>query len=263
MNALLKLEADSLALDVRRGRLEGDRTAAVLDLLRASDTPAVVSDMAGHVLLWNTGAERLLRRPAREALGRLCHDLLGGRDVYGNRYCHDDCAVRAMCRKGESVQPFELVIDTPRPATSLQVSILKIPGTPPEKDVIVHLLQPLDREGRLAREMERLGVASLGAPAPARASTFPLADDPGAPLTPRERDVLGRMAEGLQNKEIAQKLDISLATVRNHVHNLLEKLGVHSKLEAISMAYRAGWVLSPRAPRERDSRLGRAARPLD
>jgi DNA-binding NarL/FixJ family response regulator len=53
------------------------------------------------------------------------------------------------------------------------------------------------------------------------------------------------MAEGLQNKEIAQKLDISLATVRNHVHNLLEKLGVHSKLEAISLAYRAGWVAGP------------------
>jgi DNA-binding CsgD family transcriptional regulator len=262
MNALLRLEAESLELDVRRGRREGDRTAAVLDLLRASDTPAVVSDMAGHVLLWNTAAEKLLRRPSHEALGRLCHDLLAGRDVFGNRYCHDDCAVRAMCRRGESVQPFEIVVDTPRPSTALQVSILKVPGTPPEKAVIVHLLQPLDREGRLAREMERLGVASPRATAPARDSR-PAADDPGAPLTPRERDVLGRMAEGLQNKEIAQKLDISLATVRNHVHNLLEKLGVHSKLEAISMAYRAGWVASPKPTRERGSRPGRAVRPRD
>ena len=255
MNALLDLKADSVG--VRRGRQEAERAAAVLDLLRESDTPAVVSDMAGHVLVWNAGAEKLLRRPAHQALGRLCHDLLGGRDVFGNRFCHAECSVRAMCRQGEAVQAFELVVDSPRPSTALHVSILKIPGAPPDKDVIVHLLQPLDREGRLAREMERLGISPPSMASPA--STVPRGVDPPAPLTPRERDVLGRMAEGLQNKEIAQKLDISLATVRNHVHNLLEKLGVHSKLEAISLAYRAGWIAGPAEPREKHS--GRAALP--
>jgi len=43
------------------------------------------------------------------------------------------------------------------------------------------------------------------------------------------------VAAGLQNKEIAHKLGISLATVRNHIHNILEKLDVHSKLEAVSL----------------------------
>jgi DNA-binding NarL/FixJ family response regulator len=52
-------------------------------------------------------------------------------------------------------------------------------------------------------------------------------------------------ADGLQNKEIAQKLGISLATVRNHIHNILEKLDVHSKLEAVSLAFRQGWVQGP------------------
>jgi DNA-binding NarL/FixJ family response regulator len=61
-------------------------------------------------------------------------------------------------------------------------------------------------------------------------------------LTAREREVLGWMAAGLQNKEIAQKLELSLATVRNHIHNTLEKLEVHSKLEAVSLAFRNGWV---------------------
>jgi DNA-binding CsgD family transcriptional regulator len=253
MNALLMLEADPVGS--RNGRHKGERSAAVLDLLRGSDTPAVVSDMAGHVLLWNGATERLLGRPAHQALGRLCHDLLGGRDVFGNLFCHAECAVRVMCRKGEAVQAFELVVDSPRPSTALQVSILKIPGGPKEPDVIVHLLQPLDREGRLARELERLGVGPAGFPA--GASKPSNGEDSRAPLTPRERDVLGRVAEGLQNKEIAQKLDISVATVRNHVHNLLDKLGVHSKLEAISLAYRAGWVAGPPEPLER-----RAGRPL-
>ena len=62
------------------------------------------------------------------------------------------------------------------------------------------------------------------------------------PLTEREREILRWLADGLQNKEIAQKLGISLATVRNHIHNMLEKLDVHSKLEAVSLAFRQGWV---------------------
>ncbi len=258
MNVLMKLEATSAG--VGRRRHEGERAAAVLDLLRVSDTPAMVSDMAGHVLLWNGGAEKLLSRPAHLALGRLCHDLLGGRDVYGNLFCHESCAVRAMCHKGEAIQPFELVVNSPRPPTALHVSILKIPGGGlDDEDVIVHFLQPLDREGRLARELERLGIAPRGPSA--GTSKVRNGDDHAAPLSPREREVLGRMAEGLGNKEIAQKLDISLATTRNHVHNLLEKLGVHSKLEAISLAYRAGWVAG--LPDTGKWRSGPTALPVD
>jgi DNA-binding NarL/FixJ family response regulator len=166
-----------------------------------------------------------------------------------------------MCRKGEAVQAFELVVDSPRPSTALQVSILKVPGGPSAPDVIVHLLQPLDREGRLARELERLGVGPAAHPADRPMAPSEDGSGSAAPLTPRERDVLGRVAEGLQNKEIAQKLDISVATVRNHVHNLLDKLGVHSKLEAISLAYREGWVAGP--PQPRNPRARRAALPVD
>jgi RNA polymerase sigma factor (sigma-70 family) len=61
-------------------------------------------------------------------------------------------------------------------------------------------------------------------------------------LSEREREVMGLVAAGLQNKEIAQKLGISPATVRNHVQNILQKLEVHSKLEAVSLAFRQGWV---------------------
>jgi DNA-binding CsgD family transcriptional regulator len=45
-------------------------------------------------------------------------------------------------------------------------------------------------------------------------------------LTPREREVLALVGEGLSNKEISRRLSIGLSTVKNHVHNLLEKLHV-------------------------------------
>ena len=64
----------------------------------------------------------------------------------------------------------------------------------------------------------------------------------GPPVTPREAEVLFHIAAGLQNKEIAHRLGLSVSTVRNHVHNLLVKLGVHSKLEAVSLCFRNGWI---------------------
>lgn len=53
-------------------------------------------------------------------------------------------------------------------------------------------------------------------------------------LTSREGEVLGLIDEGLSNKEIAVRLHIEVATVKNHVHNLLEKLHVASRVEAAS-----------------------------
>jgi two-component system nitrate/nitrite response regulator NarL len=59
-------------------------------------------------------------------------------------------------------------------------------------------------------------------------------------LTARERDVLRLLEEGLSNKEIAQALSIELATVKNHVHSVLEKLDVHRRSAAAARARRLG-----------------------
>jgi RNA polymerase sigma factor (sigma-70 family) len=62
----------------------------------------------------------------------------------------------------------------------------------------------------------------------------------GDQLTTREREVLVLMAAGLGNREIADHLAIGYATVRSHVHSLLEKLGARSKLEAVFRAAELG-----------------------
>ncbi|HEY4846132.1 MAG TPA: response regulator transcription factor [Candidatus Dormibacteraeota bacterium] len=59
-------------------------------------------------------------------------------------------------------------------------------------------------------------------------------------LTPREKEVLALMAEGLDNRAIAAELGIGFTTVRGHVQNILEKLDAHSKLEALACAARYG-----------------------
>ena len=61
-------------------------------------------------------------------------------------------------------------------------------------------------------------------------------------ITPREKEVLQALAEGLSNKEIAAKLHVSVDTERTHMMNILNKLGVHSRLQALLFAARHGLV---------------------
>ena len=61
-------------------------------------------------------------------------------------------------------------------------------------------------------------------------------------ITPRESEVLQSLAEGLSNKEIAAKLHMSVDTERTHMMNILNKLGVHSRLQALVFATRHGLV---------------------
>lgn len=61
-------------------------------------------------------------------------------------------------------------------------------------------------------------------------------------LTAREKEILTQIAEGADNKTIADRLVVSPHTVRTHVQNLLAKLGAHSKLEALTIAARRGLV---------------------
>ena len=62
-------------------------------------------------------------------------------------------------------------------------------------------------------------------------------------LTPREREVLQGLAAGLTDKEIAQRLYISTETARTHMVNILAKLGVASRLQALVFAVRHGLVM--------------------
>lgn len=71
---------------------------------------------------------------------------------------------------------------------------------------------------------------------------------PATPLTPRELAVLQELALGRDQHAVAQQLKMSPNTVRTHVQNILSKLDVHSKLEAVSRGFREGWIRIPQEP---------------
>ncbi len=109
---------------------------------------------------------------------------------------------------------------------------MTVPGESPADIAIVHLLAPV--------------VLASGTGNPVRRQPF---GSESSPLTAREIQILSLLDDGLGTADIAERLFICAATVRNHIKNILGKLKVHSRLEAVSLARRVGLLESVRGDR--------------
>jgi DNA-binding NarL/FixJ family response regulator len=69
-----------------------------------------------------------------------------------------------------------------------------------------------------------------------------------SPLSTREREIVQLVAQGYKNKEMAEKMFISEQTVKNHLHNIFDKLGVSDRLELALYAIHKGLHLNPDRP---------------
>ncbi len=92
---------------------------------------------------------------------------------------------------------------------------------------------------RVTQRLLETYVRSLPTPAQAQPIRDPLLDD----LTPREREVLSAIAEGLSNAEIAHGFFLSETTVKTHVRRILSKLHLRDRVQAVVYAYETGLVI--------------------
>ena len=105
-------------------------------------------------------------------------------------------------------------------------------------------------EALLSPEVTRAVIARALTPSGASAAVpAPVVPSSVATLTERESEVLALVAQGLSNEEIAQQLFVGRATVKTHVSNVLMKLALRDRVQAVSFAYRYGLVPLADPPR--------------
>ena len=185
----------------------------------------------GKIALWTRSAEKILGYSARDVMGRLSCEVFVERDAPGNRLCYVGCHVRTLVKQKEPVQHVAMATRTKagKPVW-LDINILVVPGARPDVPSTLHLF----RDVTASKEIEALVRERLAQAQPAVQPPAP----PPAALTRREFEILRLIANGANTRAIAERLRVSPTTVRNHVQNILRKLGVHSRLEAVAYVTR-------------------------
>ncbi|HEY6050592.1 MAG TPA: LuxR C-terminal-related transcriptional regulator [Thermoanaerobaculia bacterium] len=197
-----------------------------LDRVAHSGEAVFATDGADRIILWNKECEALLALPSRRAIGKPCYEVICGRDASDNIYCHRNCAVAFQARekKEDPVRRFPLTVRTGDGKTRrISSAMFAIPSYHPALTTLVHVLRP-----------EEAPQPASNAPEP----LLPMAGPEGdfVALTPRETEILACLSHGDSTPAVARKLGIAAVTVRNHIQSILQKLEVHSKLEAVVLA---------------------------
>ncbi len=242
-----------------------DANALDYAVARAGDGVCVTTS-DGRIAAWNRAAERILGYAARDVVGRSCCEVFAGRDDHGNRLCHAGCHVMTLFRMQEPVQHFDMLAQAKAGQTVwLDVSVMALPTsktnggnggtqppygtgsapaqfanaqrtatTPPTNGhtngfMVMHMFRDVTSTKELLSVVRERFAAPTGADE---------AVEGAAALTRRELEVLRLVAQGGNTKSVAEKLHVSPATIRNHVQNILGKLGAHSRLEAVAYANR-------------------------
>lgn len=227
----------------------------ILDLIPNTADGVVAVDREQRIILWNEAAEALLGFTADEVLGKLCCEVFGGRDDSGHVVCRRGCPGMGMALRQELSPTHDLLVRTKAGREVwLSLSSVVVPARRRVQCVLVHLFRDVTRQKELERSVQQLlsSVAklslsrgtdpqSLGA----NGATSPVSVPPSPPsvdLSRREREVLRLLASGASAKAIATTLFVSLPTVRNHIHSIRAKLGVHSQLQAVVLSLKNGLI---------------------
>jgi PAS domain S-box-containing protein len=196
----------------------------IVSLLSSVGAAIKVVDGDQRITLWDERAQELLGFAPDEMVGQSCPGQTQGHDCDGKLVCHKNCEPIQKFRAREPIR-YEMLAHSKA-------------GDPVLINVNVVVVQPADAPEPVALHLMREGhLPPLAAPAAKDSSDEAV---PNPPLSRRELEVLRLLAGGKGVQEIADDFVVSRATVRNHIANILGKLGVHSRLQAVVKASQQG-----------------------
>jgi PAS domain S-box-containing protein len=223
-----------------------------LDTLYNTADGLFITDENQRILRWNAGAERLLGYAEAEAVNHHCFQIISGQTALNRAFCNPRCKIHEAGIKGTPQENFDMQIRTSIGST-VWLNITVLSNKDHEKPFITHILRDVTEEKRkmLALEQFLNEIKPLGHESPkllnkthgddsSASLQSPAANSPSVSLSAREIVVLTLLAEGLNTQALALKLKISPFTARNHIQNILVKLNLHSKAQAVSYAFKKG-----------------------
>ena len=220
-------------------------TEEILATLAASDDGVYAVDSQQRIIFWSEAAEELTGRRSEEVLGRFCYDVMLGGDYDGNPFCRRNCPTIVAARRGQPVPAYDLQAKTANGRTAwFNMSIIPIARRGASRTLAIHMF----RDVTSRRRAELLAQATLAtvsqfSESAGEASVEPQPyPAPSPTLTARELEVLRLLSHGLSTLQMAQRLGIAQATVRNHIDHVLAKLGAHRRLEAVVYATQHGLI---------------------
>ena len=210
-----------------------------LTILNGTADAAFAVDVTGRISGWNKAAVELFGLTEAEAIGSSCHKILQCSDDNGT-FTAEQCVIERVARVNQPVENFDLRLQTRSGKIWCNLSTLIVNEHSSGAPNAIHLARPVETRKRLEQalsEFVRMQNGHLnGGP------QSPPAANGKISLTSREVEVLRNMARGYRTKAIADQLNISTATVNNHIKHILAKFDAHSRLEVIRHAESIGVI---------------------
>jgi PAS domain S-box-containing protein len=206
---------------------------------------AFVTDEDQRIIFWNQAATQITGHPYQEVSSLPCYEVLAGRDDQGRLFCFEHCRIAKAALRDKSVKDYDISISHKSDGVRwINLSTLTFPANGDKSKVLLHLFRDVTRQKQSEQLISQMLKAARdlqngGSPQ----TSFPVENgQPVDDLTNRELDVLSLLAQGFSTDKIARSLSISPSTVRNHIRNILQKLQVHSRLEAVVQAHKHGLI---------------------
>lgn len=215
----------------------------LFDALRIAGDGAFAVDEDLRIVCWNRAAEAILGFESDEVTGKFCYQLLRGCDEGRNLVCKARCPLAKLALKSKPVPNYDINVATKHGDNRwLNMSVItSTMGGNGNKKMIAHLFRDISQKKKDEMFFRQiLEKARCYHKIPVK---FDESRDPHRlleNLTEREQQVLLLLSRGHSTQEVAENLSISRNTARNHIQNILQKLQVHSRLEAVTYTLNNG-----------------------
>ena len=218
------------------------RSQLFLLLVEGTADAAFAVNTTGRIWAWNKAAAELFGRSEAEAMSVSCHELFQCSDE-NTIICSERCIIERAAQENLPLANFDLRVQTK--TGKLWCNLSTLIATDPKSGArhALHIVRPIELRKRLEQALSEFvrTQARNGQNGGPRISSVSLPRI-NVSLTSREVEVLKNLAKGHSTRAIADQLNISSATVKNHIKHILTKFDAHTRLEAIRHAESAGVI---------------------